>query len=143
MSAESDSEPSALRVEALAAAHTLQIERGPEADELRIVAPSGALSLAIRVSEQGVELQLSGASLVLRSTGEIALDAETIRMRGRSGIELDGGSHLALRAEEQRVVATRGNVDIEASDDVALDGERIMLNCPTPTGKRSPVRPGS
>jgi hypothetical protein len=123
----------ALREETLAAAHTLQIQRSPEADDLRILAPGGTLSLSIRVSEQGVELLLAGASLVLRSTGEISLDAEVIRMRGRSGIEIDGGTSLALRAEEQRVVATRGNVDIEASDDVALDGERILLNCPIPS----------
>lgn len=131
MSSDSEPELPTLRVQDLAAAHTLEVERGSEFDEVRILAPEGKLSLSVRVSERGVELQLSGASLVMRSTGEIALDAEVIRLRGRSGIELDGGPSLALRAEEQRLVATRGNVDIEASDDVALDGERIMLNCPS------------
>lgn len=130
MPSDSDA-PAAPSVQALAAAHTLQIERSPGTDELRILDPGGKLSLSIRVSERGVELQLSGADLVLRSTGEIALDAEVIRMRGRTAIELDGGQALALRAEQQTITATRGNVDIEANDDVALDGERIMLNCPT------------
>lgn len=131
MPSDADAPETAPKVHALAAAHTLQIERGAEADELRIRDPGGTLSLSIRVSERGVELQLSGADLVLRSSGEIALDAEVIRMRGRAGVEIDGGQALSLRAEEQTLTATRGNVDIEASDDVALDAERILLNCPT------------
>lgn len=117
----------------LAGAHELWLKRDGAGDDVAIVTAQGAVALRIRVTEAGVDVEIGGSNLVLRSEGELTLDARRLALWGREGLELRSHGALLLEAEEQRLVATLGDVAIEANDDVCLDGERVLLNSPKPS----------
>ncbi|AKT42711.1 hypothetical protein [Chondromyces crocatus] len=120
----------------LAGGHALEVRRGPGNDTLQLLQPDGQASISIHVTPQGITLSVQGAALTLHATGALAIDAETLALRGRSGVAIESGgdAHIDLegdlhaRARQQHLTATLGNVNIKANDDVKLDGERIKLN---------------
>lgn len=117
----------------LAAAHTLRIRQGANGDVVEIISGEGNVAVTLRVSQDGVSIDLQTASLALRTTGDLTLDAGRLNLRGRDGIDITTDGALALTAQEQSLRATLGNVDVRANDDVTLDGERVLLNCPEGT----------
>jgi hypothetical protein len=75
---------------------------------------------------------------------EIDVEQETILRTGRLSQEIAGDLQLqvggAMRSEAQShlVRARQGDIELEANDDVSLDGERVLLNTPRPP---TPVPP--
>lgn len=113
----------------LSAAHTLRLERSSEGDLVRIFGADGGAALTVHVSARGLEVKLEGVSLTLQTTGDLTLDAERLRLRGRDAVDIETDGALSLEAREQTIAATLGSVTVRANDDVALNGERIRLNC--------------
>lgn len=129
---------SAMRVadhDVLAGSHRLELARKAAGDELQIRAADGTLALSVMVSSAGVAVKIQAATLDIVASDALSIEADTLALRARSGMDIDGGQRLAFHAEEQRFEATRGGIAMEASDDVTLDGERVLLNC----AKSSPV----
>jgi len=115
----------------------LVIEFHPTRNDLNIVGPNGATRLSIQVTENGPVLKIGRGSLAIQIEGNLSIDAEQITIHGRKGmalttdgdIRIDAAGDLISKAHTQKVRATPGNVDIEANDDITLDGERIRMNC--------------
>ena len=106
-------------------------------DIVQICSADGNVTMSILVTENGAVLRFEGASLVLRTTGNLAIEAEHLSLHGRAGACITTGGDLHVQAEgdlnsaaqTQTVVATLGDVRLRANDDVKMTGERIRLNC--------------
>lgn len=117
--------------------HRLLLERRPDADVLRVEGMDGRLRVAVTVTAAGATIELDGADLAIRSSGELSIDAQKLSLRGREEVTIESGGDVEVRAEgalrteahEQRHVARRGDHSVYANDDVRLDGERIRMNC--------------
>jgi hypothetical protein len=117
--------------------HELSLVRATEQDVLCIRSSSGQTVLVIEVTERGPVLRFEGASLAIEARGELSISAETLRLAGRSGLEvqsqgdirLDTPGDLHATARVHNIRASLGNVNIGANDDVRLNGERVMVNC--------------
>jgi len=131
MTEREDSQPNdqPTRSLALAASHTLHMERTEGGDTLRIQTANGMIAVTLQITERGVHIELAAAELAVRTEGEVRVDAGRIRLHGRDGVDITSDGPLALTADEQRLRATRGDIALEANDDVTLDGERVRLNC--------------
>ena len=132
--AEGDTE--AGRQVALGGRHTLEIRREDGTDLVTLLAPDGRACLSIEVGEGGPVLRLEGAA-TLRLGGALRVDAERLELHGRSGVALTSGGAMEVSAEgdlvtqglRQRITSSRGDVQVEANDDLRLDGERVLVNC--------------
>lgn len=121
---------------ALVGRHVLEVVRGGEENLLRVLSPDGKAGLAISITAQGISLQVAGADVVLRTAGKLTIDAEDLRLHGRSGLSITTGGDGKVQAagdwsseaRVQNIRARLGNVNVVANDDVKLTGERIKLN---------------
>jgi hypothetical protein len=115
----------------------LRLERGPDGDLIQLCDARGRLTLSIQVTDSGPVLRFEGQGLRIQAAGELTLEAEELRLHGRTRLNLTTGGDLALvangdlasEARIQEIRARLGNVNIEANDDVRIDGERVMVNC--------------
>jgi hypothetical protein len=116
--------------------YRLTIETVDGGHLLRVVGPAPTTPITIALTPQGPVLHLEGSAAV-RLTGDLAIDAARVAIRGREGLGLLSGGDLQLSAEgvltstarAQAIRADLGDVSIRANDDVRLDGERIKMNC--------------
>jgi hypothetical protein len=72
---------------------------------LTVVGPDGDVVFRLRFSDTGARLELEQPDLTLSVAGRLRLEGDEVEMRAR-----------------------RGDVQIEANDDVQIVGERIRLN---------------
>lgn len=104
---------------------------------MRLVTPDGATPIVIEVTNGGVTLRIGAAQVAVEAAGDLSLSADRLALRGRRGVSVSSGGDLELvaagdlqsRAEAHLLHAERGSVDVKASDDVKLAGERVMVNC--------------
>lgn len=117
---------------------------GPE-DVITIKGTSGAVELAIRLTEDGPRLRFESAELELAATRDVRVRCERFTVEAKEDIThvaggnllqniggeavIDVRGKLTTRSLETWIEARRGNVHVEANDDVRLLGERIKLNC--------------
>ena len=121
----------------LAGQHRVEIRRAPGSDTLELIGRDGRLVLAIEISERGPVLRFEGPALTLRASGELALEARTLTLRADESLALVSGGDMHLvaagdlhsSARIQTIKAELGDVQIEANDDVRIDGERVLVNC--------------
>lgn len=119
-------------------------EGGGEA--LQVVSASGDVRLEVLLTPEGAVLRIAGPRLAIEAEGELALrcgrfavEAETIALGASGDVSVSAGRGLGLRAghdaaissQAVKIEARRGDVAVVANDDVALNGERVLLNCPT------------
>ena len=117
--------------------HRLRLERRPDADVLRVEGADGRLRVAVIVTSAGTAIELDGADLTIRASGELAIDARRLSLRASEGLTLESGADVEVRAsgavrteaDEQCHVSRRGDHRVYANDDVRLNGERIKMNC--------------
>ena len=115
----------------------LIIDSNPQEDRLMITSSDGKVSLTITITDAGPVLHLEGAGLMIRTDGDLAINAKSLAIHGRDGIALTtgGDAHicaagdLTTKARIQNITAELGNVNLQANDDVKIDGERILMNC--------------
>jgi hypothetical protein len=116
--------------------HVLRIERTDEGGVLRLQTADGHQPLEIEISDAGPVLRLR-SPLAIALDGGLCIDAETVALRARGGMQLSSGGALDLKAggalrtsgRTQEIGATLGDVRVTAHDDVVVDGEQIKLNC--------------
>ena len=122
----------------LAGAHRMVLTQRAGADELRIcVAGQEQPLLVVSVSEAGVAVRVSGASVSIEASDVLRLEARRLVLSALQELTLSSGGDaavdvagdLALRAREHAVTATLGDVRLRANDDVRLNGERVLMNC--------------
>jgi hypothetical protein len=120
---------------------------GSGADVLRIRASDGQCVLTVRITDEGPVLSFSGAvlqvdarrldisceDLSLRVGGAAAIDiggSVDTRVAGRASHRIEGDLHTTAHSME--LAANPGGIRLEANDDVALTGERVLLNSDDP-----------
>ncbi|HVY37303.1 MAG TPA: hypothetical protein VHM31_05190 [Polyangia bacterium] len=121
----------------LAGRHQLVVERSDRGDSLRLVSPDGATPIVIEVTSGGVTLRIGAPHVAIEAAGDLSIAADRLALRGRQEVSVSSGGDLQLvaagdlesRAQGQLLRAERGSVDVKASDDVKLAGERVMVNC--------------
>ena len=115
-----------------------------ESRVLTIADPLGAIELEIVLGPNGPLVRVSASALELRTTGSLSLECERFQVDAREGIELrsngdlvqsvagdvstKAGGALSCEGKSLRLRARRGEAQIEAHDDVRIDGERVLLN---------------
>ncbi len=121
----------------LAARHRLIIDQTEQGNALRLISPDGSTPITLEISNAGVVLRIESPGIALHASGNLSLSAEHLTLHGRTSLDLASGGDLNLnaagdlhsRAQAQVLRAERGCVDIKASDDVKISGERVLVNC--------------
>ncbi|MBK9089864.1 MAG: hypothetical protein IPL90_12775 [Holophagales bacterium] len=124
----------------------LRLSREPEGETLTVVSADGEMRLEVVLTPAGAVLRFAGPRVSIEAGGELSLrcarfevHAEQISLgasgdvalaAGR-GLEIHAGHDALVSAQAVKVEARRGELALEANDDVALNGERVLLNCPT------------
>jgi hypothetical protein len=134
---ETKHETTAVQIFDLKGDQHLVIDQGPYEDRLMITSANGKVSLTITITDSGPVLHLEGAGLMIKTDGDLAINARSLAIHGRDGIALTtgGDAHicaagdLTTKARIQNITAELGNVNLQANDDVKIDGERILMNC--------------
>jgi uncharacterized protein (DUF2345 family) len=138
--------PADQRVLALASGRVVEARaEGPGEDRVTIKSATGEVELEVRMTPAGPVLRFRAADVELAATRQVSVNCESFHVRAEKEIVEEtggdlrqkiGGSadvkvrrRLTTAAGEARLVAKRGNVQIEANDDVELLGERVKLNC--------------
>ncbi len=124
----------------LPSGYTVAVRSGTAAggDELAVLAPDGRLCVTIELTERGPSVRIEAAELSVASRGKMQLSADSLTLTSDNDLALVAGGDLRLEAKgklatqafEQSIVATHGDVAVQANDDVRLDGERVRLNSP-------------
>lgn len=125
---------------ALTSGYRIDAVHDDDAERLELRAPDGNMCLRITLTPEGPMVDITAASLAVRTEGDLRLDAGRLDVRAREGValhtdgdlELRAGATLTTTAFEQRMTATHGDVRVFANDDVRIDGELIHLNSPEP-----------
>ncbi len=134
---ETKNETTAIQVIDLQGDQHLVLEQSQQEDRLMITSANGKVSLTITITDAGPVLHLEGAGLMIKTDGDLAINAKSLAIHGRDGIALTtgGDAHicavgdLTTKARIQNITAELGNVNLQANDDVKIDGERILMNC--------------
>lgn len=97
-------------------------------ERVTVRSATGEVELEVSFTERGPVLRFRAADLELASAGDVRIDCDRFLVRAASGIVQETGGDLQLTGRSARIEAERGDVEIEANDDVKLLGERIKLN---------------
>jgi hypothetical protein len=116
--------------------HTLAIRSDAETGALRLAAQDGHELVCIETGARGLSLRASGLTLTWNEDGGLRLEVDRLTLVGREHVaietagdlELRAGGRMSFTAPDQMITATVGDVQIRANDDVALSGEKILLN---------------
>lgn len=124
----------------------VRLSAEPGGEALTVVAPGGEVRLEVLLTPAGAVLRLAGPRVAIETAGELALRCSRFEVRAESidlgasgavaleagrGLDLRAGQDAALSAQAVKVEARLGELALAANDDVALNGERVLLNCPT------------
>jgi hypothetical protein len=101
----------------------LSIDTNEARSELRLLSPEGELELTLEVGPHGPTVRLRAVNLAIEAGGRVDITASTLALRAEEKLLLSSGGDVVVEAP-------RGDVRLKAQDDVALDGERILLNSP-------------
>jgi phage gp45-like len=79
---------------------TLTVEPGQGADLLEVHAPDGRLELRLKLTEDGVVLQLEAARIALKADESIDVDCKTFNLNAVSDVNLQSqAGDLRVRGE--------------------------------------------
>jgi hypothetical protein len=113
---------------------------------LRVWRPSGGgspLELEVRLTETGPVVRARVSALEIESEGDLVARCEAFRVEARQAIDLVSSGTLRAEGRQVAVRSTHGSALVEASDDVQLLGEQVLLNCdrPAPLPPWVPIAP--
>lgn len=100
-----------------------------DAQRLQIVSPNGHCSLEIQITETGPVLRLVGAEVTLSVEGKLQIEADDLKLRGRDAVTISSDGEIRSQGRSQLLESQRGDVRLQANDDVRLQGERVRVNC--------------
>lgn len=107
----------------------LVLRRSDGAEALTLLERDGKVAVTVTITAEGITLSLGGASVEIEVEKSLAIAAQSIALHGRDGVSISTEGTLATTARTQAITSTHGNVEVDANDDVKLNGERILLNC--------------
>ena len=104
---------------------------------------SGEAVLTVELTDEGPVLRMTGASLAIEATEELALRADRLKVEARQAhfdiaerLVAEAGSDatlcargtMSLQGRCMTLEAEQGGMWLEANDDVDIKGERVRLN---------------
>ena len=124
----------------------VRLSAAPGGEALTVVSGAGDVRLEVLLTPEGAVLRVAGPRVAIESSGDLALRCSRFEVRAESidlgatgavaleagrGLELRAGHDAAVSGQAVKVEARLGELALAASDDVALNGERVLLNCTT------------
>lgn len=132
----------------LASGRSIEVTEGGPEERIEIRSARGEMMLAVRLTDEGPVLSLSGVSLEIAASKRLTLACDTLEIKAATDASIEVGGNLrervaghvkreaagtsATSAREVKVDAFPGGVVIKANDDVAITGERVRLNSDDP-----------
>lgn len=113
----------------LAGDRRLVLRREGGGEALTLLEQNGKVAVTVTITPEAVTLNLGGAKVEVAVEKSLAIAAESIALHGREGVTIETEGALVTTARRQALSSTHGNVEVDANDDVKLNGERILLNC--------------
>ncbi len=114
-------------------------------DQITLSDPGGRVELQILITARGPVLRFEAADLQISSKGKIQFQCEDLEVHAHHEIkqvcegnffqEVSGNVHMDVKGDldtEARTCslsASRGNINLNANDDIKMKSERILLNC--------------
>jgi hypothetical protein len=148
VSAPSNDPSAAVRTVPLASGRCLEISEQGREESIHVRSADGQILLALRLTDAGPVLSVSGVSLEIAAQRHLALASNTLsiqtagdatvdiggslRERTRGSALREAGGASIERAREVQVEAFPGGVVVKANDDVSITGERVRLNSDDP-----------
>lgn len=105
---------------ALASGRQIEVSTAKDGDFLTVRSQEGSCVLTVLITDAGPVLRFEAASLQVAASKSVEIACEDFRVAARN--------ELALEGREVDVRARLGGVRVRADDDVAIDGERVLLN---------------
>ena len=132
----------------LPSGRAIEVQSEADADVLRFRAPNGECVLTIHLTDAGPVVRVAGADLEVRTAKRLSLDCDEFQLRATKSATIDvggdlrervgGSAHRVVRgdavveAQQARIEARPGGIELRANDDVRVTGERVMLNSDDP-----------
>jgi hypothetical protein len=91
---------------------------------VRIRAKDGACVLTVELTDAGPILRFEGAALEIVAPRSLDIACGSLRIEANEGATI-AGKHVEIEARQ-------GGVSVRATDDVRVDGERVLLNSNDP-----------
>lgn len=114
-------------------------------NEIKLINNEDVIQLTIRINSEGLSVNINAKELTINASESLNLSSKKISLNATEQINIKTGGNLVqevkkdflsevggtnkLIAQVQKIIATLGNAEIKANDDVRLDGERVKLNC--------------
>ncbi len=98
----------------------VDVQATSEGDWLSVRSPEGACVLTVLITEQGPVLRFEAAALQVAVAKSIQVSCEDFCVVAKNEVRMEGRT-VGLAAQQ-------GGITIRADDDVAIDGERVLLN---------------
>lgn len=118
-----DAKPSAWQMVA-ASGRAVEVAQTDGGELLTVRSAAGACVLTVLLTDAGPVLRFEAAALQIATTRSVELSCEDFRLEARNEVRL-GGRDVGIRAH-------LGGVTIRADDEVAIDGEQVLLNSSDP-----------
>lgn len=124
----------------------VRLSKEPGGEALSVISSDGSVRLEVLLTPTGAVLRIAGPRVSIESEGALAIRCASFEVQAESialgasgdaaltagrGLDLRAGHDAAFSAQAVKVEARRGELSLQANDDVALNGERVLLNCPT------------
>jgi len=100
-------------------------------EALTVEGRGGEVELQVRLTDRGPVLRLDAAAVELVSSGEMKMRSRSLSVETEEGISLRAGRDLEVSAQAASIRGRRGEVAVDANDDLVLNGARVLLNAPT------------
>jgi hypothetical protein len=102
---------------------------GADRDAITVRGAGGAVELEVILTPAGPVLRFRAAAIELEAAGKLRLDCEDLELHARRDASVRVGGDFVTEAQTTTIRSERGDVLVEANDDVVLHGERVKLNC--------------
>lgn len=128
----------------LASGRRVAVSQGP-CEMLTVYHPSGQVEVSIQLTPEGAVLSMAASAINLRTAGDINIACDRFRVHSRGAIDIhtDGDFHQQIEgtysteatgpalitAREVTLRTEGGDMNLEAEQDVWVNGERVMINC--------------
>jgi hypothetical protein len=128
----------------LASGRTVVVRGDEDGERVVIRAPDGEMELTVKLTAEGPVLSLRAVALSLDAS-RLSIDVDRLSVKAREHIAVEslGGVEARVLGDQRTDVqgasrleagtvalhANRGDLRVEASEDVHVDGRAVRLNC--------------
>lgn len=126
-----------------ATGHTLSTNK--ELGEINITNNKNELQLTILITASGIAINANANQLNVTASDQINLQSKRINIEASELLMLKSEGHFVQEihkdalteikgtnkhlAKSQKIVATTGDIEMKANDNIKLQGEQVLLNC--------------